>query len=179
MTMLPPSSDATGASITEGQFKTFIVGLRAFLYEKLGDDGSVAIQAFPADTRMLFQQTAAPTGWTKDTTQNDKALRVVSGTVGSGGSVAFSTVFGRQATDGHMLTTAQMPSHSHSMRLGVTGGSANVGWIIGGATSVTASASVDASGSSLIEPSAGSGNSHSHNIDIRVQYVDLIIATKD
>jgi hypothetical protein len=38
---------------------------------------------------MLFQQTAAPTGWTKDTTHNDKALRLTSGTVGTGGSVAF------------------------------------------------------------------------------------------
>lgn len=40
---------------------------------------------------MLFQQTSAPTGWTKVTTGVDnKALRVVSGTVGSGGTNAFS-----------------------------------------------------------------------------------------
>ena len=40
---------------------------------------------------MLFQQTSAPTGWTKQTSGVDnKALRVVSGTVGSGGSNAFS-----------------------------------------------------------------------------------------
>lgn len=48
---------------------------------------------FAAGTRMLFQQTAAPTGWTKDTTHNDKALRVVSGSVVNGGAIAFSTVF--------------------------------------------------------------------------------------
>ena len=46
---------------------------------------------FPSGTKMLFQQTAAPTGWTKVTSGVDnKALRVVSGTAGSGGSNAFS-----------------------------------------------------------------------------------------
>ena len=42
----------------------------------------VTNQGFPSGTKMLFQQTAAPTGWTKDTGSNDVALRVVSGTVG-------------------------------------------------------------------------------------------------
>ena len=44
------------------------------------------IELFPTGTLMLFQQTAAPTGWTKQTTHDDKALRVVSGTASSGGS---------------------------------------------------------------------------------------------
>ena len=30
-------------------------------------------EPFPQGTSMLFQQTAAPTGWTKQTTHNDKA----------------------------------------------------------------------------------------------------------
>jgi len=48
-------------------------------------------QAFPSGTKMLFQQTSAPTGWTKQTSGVDnKALRVVSGTAGSGGTNAFS-----------------------------------------------------------------------------------------
>ena len=51
-------------------------------------------QAFPSGTKMLFQQTSAPTGWTKVTSGvNNKALRVVSGSAGSGGNVAFTTVF--------------------------------------------------------------------------------------
>ena len=39
--------------------------------------------SFPAGTRMLFQQSAAPTGWTKETNSayNDKALRLVTGDV--------------------------------------------------------------------------------------------------
>jgi len=53
--------------------------------------GIANAQAFPSGTKMLFQQTAAPTGWTKVTSGVDnKALRVVSGTAGSGGSNAFS-----------------------------------------------------------------------------------------
>ena len=57
-----------------------------------GDGSNLSgIAAFPSGTKMLFQQTSAPTGWTKVTSGVDnKALRVVSGTVGSGGSNAFS-----------------------------------------------------------------------------------------
>jgi len=77
---------------------------------------------------MLFAQTAAPTGWTKDTTYDDYALRITSGTVSTGGSVNFSTAFASrsvagsfpggsllQATTGTTaLTAAQLPSHTHS-----------------------------------------------------------------
>jgi hypothetical protein len=74
---------------------------------------------------MLFQQTAAPTGWTKITTHNNKALRVVNGTASSGGTTGFTTVFASRTPGGSLsgtningavsattLTTAQMPSHT-------------------------------------------------------------------
>jgi hypothetical protein len=80
----------------------------------------------PSGTRMLFQQTAAPTGWTKDTSQNDKALRVVSGSVSSGGTVDFSTAFANKSFSGSTssqgvtgtvgdttLSLSQIPSHTH------------------------------------------------------------------
>jgi hypothetical protein len=83
--------------------------------------GSNAIDAFPSGTKMLFQQTAAPTGWTKDTTHNDKALRITSGTVSTGGSVAFETAFASQTPAGsvaltiagHALSISEIPSHRH------------------------------------------------------------------
>lgn len=85
--------------------------------------GGNKVDAFPAGTRMLFQQTAAPTGWTKDTVLNERALRVVSGSVTIGGAIAFSTVFSsarsttnatQSGTVGNTtLTTAQIPSHTH------------------------------------------------------------------
>jgi hypothetical protein len=133
---------------------------------------------------MLFQQTAAPTGWTKDTTHNNKALRVVSGTAGSGGSVAFTTAFASQAVSGSVgnttLTTAQIPSHSHITR--VVGQS----WASG--AFATMSASYNATPPSVQElnrtTTAGSSNAHNHGftgtaINLAVSYVDLIIATKD
>jgi len=70
---------------------------------------------FPSGTVLLFRQTAAPTGWTKITTENDAALRVVSGTVGTGGTVNFSTAFSATNTvDGTTLSTNQIPAHNHT-----------------------------------------------------------------
>ena len=73
---------------------------------------------------MLFQQTSAPTSWTKQTTHNNKALRVVSGTATPGGSTAFTSVFASRTPAGSVsvsggtvgnttLTTPQIPSHTH------------------------------------------------------------------
>lgn len=71
----------------------------------------------PAGTVMLFFQASAPSGWTQVTTQNDKALRVVSGTgAGTGGSTAFTSVFGSGKTTGsYTLTTSDVPAHTHDM----------------------------------------------------------------
>jgi hypothetical protein len=140
-------------------------------------------QAFPTGTVMLFAQTSAPTGWTKNTTTgNDSALRLVTGSVSTGGSVAFSTVFVSNravnitSVSGSIgnttLTTPQIPSHTHSIPFsgpsgaGVTSGSS--GSIQSGAT--------------------GGGGSHTHplsvssgsgDVNIAVQYVDIIRATAD
>ena len=71
---------------------------------------------------MLFYQTNAPTGWTKTTSGvNNVALRVVTGTAGSGGSNGFTNVFNTSvATSGgsvsnHTLSISQMPSHNHDI----------------------------------------------------------------
>jgi hypothetical protein len=139
----------------------------------------------PSGTLMLFQQTAAPTGWTKQTTHNDKALRVVSGAASSGGTTAFSTVFTNQtptistslSAAATTLSTTQMPSHSHSYTWFV-GGSACGGFNPGNGPVPGCSST----------GSAGSGGSHTHSISgsasstavtLNVQYVDLIIASKD
>jgi len=60
---------------------------------------------FATGTTLLFQQTTAPNGWTKQTTHNDKALRVVSGTASTGGSVGFTTAFASQAVNGTVGTS--------------------------------------------------------------------------
>jgi hypothetical protein len=83
-------------------------------------------------SRMLFEQSTAPTSWVKDAvSHNNKALRVVTGTATPGGSTAFTTVFtsrtpagtisgstGQIAAGGVVnnttLTLAQVASHSHT-----------------------------------------------------------------
>jgi hypothetical protein len=127
---------------------------------------------FPSGTVMLFVQTAAPTGWTKGTTHDNKALRVVSGTASSGGSVAFTTAFASGLSAGATtLSTSQIPSHSHTYYTK----SQPFGWgsLDGGAS--------DGNGANArTTTSAGSGGSHNHSLpSFDVQYVDVIIATKD
>jgi hypothetical protein len=138
---------------------------------------------FPTGTLMLFQQTAAPTGWTKQTTHDNKALRVVSGTASTGGSVAFTTAFASQAVSGTVgsttLSTSQIPSHSHSISAitGTDGGGGDSG--VAGYNGVAATQTTN-----FNTGSAGSGGSHNHSftgtaINLAVSYVDLIIASKD
>jgi len=132
----------------------------------------------PTGTAMLFAQTSAPTGWTKSTTHDNKALRVVSGAASSGGSVAFTTAFASQAVAGTVgntaLTLAQMPAHYHT----VYGAGAASG---GGASGLT---SFPGAGGNQSSSSEGSGATHTHTftgtaINLAVSYVDVIIATKD
>jgi hypothetical protein len=127
---------------------------------------------------MLFVQTAAPTGWTKSTANDNKALRVVSGTASTGGSVAFTTAFASKSVAGtvgnHTLTTAQIPSHSHNTKRSSGGEAAPTG----GARSLFTNNQTQAT------TSTGGGGSHNHSftgtaINLAVQYVDVIIATKN
>jgi hypothetical protein len=131
--------------------------------------GATGLLPFPTGTLMLFQQTAAPTGWTKQTTHNDKALRVVSGTPSSGGSSPFSTVFGLTATQSHTLSTAEIPAHTHGYESAVQ------------TTAVTNTSQqvVVSTAQSATSGSTGGGGGHTHNIELRVHYVDLIIAARD
>ena len=208
------------AEITDGSVGTAELANLSVTTAKLADSSVTAAKiaagvipvAFPAGTRMLFQQTAAPTGWTKDTTQNDKALRVVSGAVGSGGTVAFSTAFASRGFSGSTssetvtgtvgsttLDISQIPSHTHYVASGgggTTGAlsgtnyvdfnvnySTNNNYILNG-TSVGADRGLASyNGGSVGHTHTFSGGAHAHSfsgsIDMAVQYVDLIIASKD
>ena len=72
----------------------------------------------PSGTVMLFIQTSAPTGWTKSTAHDNKALRIVSGAAGSGGSVAFTTAFGSQAVTGSVAATASATATNQATTAG-------------------------------------------------------------
>lgn len=135
----------------------------------------------PSGSVMFFFQEAAPTGFTKSTANNDKALRVTSGDGGStGGTVAFETAFASQTATigGTALSIAQLPAHSHTisdfvgtstavpLEVNFGAGTDNVrGGLAGRSTS-----------------SVGSGSTHTHTssaIDLDVQYLNVIVCTKD
>ena len=91
------------------------------------DNSTLSSNPLPAGTVLLFAQTNAPTGWTKNTSDgNNHALRVVTGTASSGGSVDFTTAFASQAVTGTVsvsgsagattLTTPQIPAHRHPIQ---------------------------------------------------------------
>lgn len=123
---------------------------------------------FPSGTVMLFNQTAAPVGWTKGTTHNDKALRLVTGSVSTGGTDAFTTTFSAsKATESHTLTVDEIPSHSHQMQSNTQG------------TRAGSNTQVVGAGTGYATTSVGGDGGHTHDITMDVQYVDIILATKD
>jgi hypothetical protein len=156
---------------------------------------SPAPNAIPSGTVMLFYQASAPTGWTQVTTQNNKALRVVSGTGGgTGGSVAFTTAFASQTPSGSVsitgvsgsagsttLTTPQIPSHSHP-----AGGSGNAkrgavpgNYMTAPGTNPTGGAGGDGAHTHPFSFSSGTGTFTGNAINLAVQYIDVIIASKN
>ena len=165
------TNGTTAVSISTGQVVTF---------------ANPPTGVFPSGTALLFQQTTAPTGWTKSTTHDNKALRVVSGSASSGGSVGFTTAFASQAVSGTVgdttLTTAQMPSHAHTTNS--FGCAASASGNIDSNGFVTGTATADRQGGSRGIQNTGGGTAHNHSftgtaINLAVQYVDVIIATKD
>ena len=81
-----------------------------------GDQTWQSIAAeFASGTTIVFYQASAPTGWTKSTSHDNKALRVVSGTGGgSGGSSSFTSVFASRGVP--------LPEHNHSASSDTHGG---------------------------------------------------------
>lgn len=138
------------------------------------------VLSIPGGTVLAFFQAAAPVGWSQITTHNNKALRIVSGTGGgSGGSVAFTTAFASQAVSGSIgsttLTSAQIPAHTHGIKLGAVDTTGSI-WPADGDGPI--------SNTGATEANTGGGGSHNHTftgtaINLAVQYIDLILASKN
>jgi hypothetical protein len=159
---------------------------------------SAAAAAFDAGTRMIFAQNAAPTGWTKDTTNyNQHAMRIVTGTAGgTAGTVDFSTAFASQAVTGSVsisaisgsagattLSTPQIPSHAHAIQYGT--GNATFGTQraqITNNNTGTFNSNAEGGGGSHTHPfsfSSGSGTFSGTAINLAVKYLNVMTATKD
>jgi len=158
---------------------------------------SAAAESFPAGTVMLFAQTNAPTGFTKDTSNfNNSALRVVTGSASSGGSVDFTTAFASQTPSGSVsvtissisgsagnttLSTPQIPSHTHP-----SVGNPNEGGHQGAPFNAAAPGTTGATGGGgahshpfSFSSGSGSGTFSGNAINLAVKYVDVIRATKN
>ena len=147
-----------------------------------------------SDTPLYFYQSSAPTGWSQVTSNDNRMMRVVSGTgAGTGGSNGFTNTFTNRtysanfnvpfsaSVSNHTLSTPQLPTHSHSTEAG-DGGNYNPSPV------VNASANGRPSGTSNSGNAGGSGG-HSHpagvsasagwsaGIDMRVQYINVIYCT--
>jgi len=196
---------ATGA--TTGVFTTLGISGALSLSGSAGTSGQILTSAgagvvptwqtqtptFAAGTRLAFQQSAAPTGWTIETgaAYNNAALRIItSGTAGTGGTAEFTTAFtsrtpaGTVATTnaGTTLSTSQygLLSHSHDYTRTLIGSGST---IEDGSPLTSTSATVNTSTESDTTVS-----SHTHTatstftgtaMDFAVKYVDFIIAAKN
>ena len=146
---------------------------------------------FPAGTKMLFRQTAAPVGWTKDTTYTDAALKVTSGTISeqATGGKEFSTLLASRT-----IEEANLPSHTHSFSATTSSNGAHTHTIAfnlqttGGENGANAGA-VDADAGTETTSSSGT---HTHTVSgttgtagsgaalaFDVNFVDVIIATRN
>lgn len=200
-------------TITRGQDGTVGVAHLAGdrIENRAGKSTFSSFDQFPSGTRMTFNQTAAPTGWTKDTTAalNDSALRVVTGTVGSGGTYAFSAGCTVVAAHTHTFTSgSESAGHTHSGATGtVSSGhthntalvsSAATGYGLGSSVAGVSGASFATSNSTLTSDinanhthsftSGGASVTHTHsgttadsnNSETWVpKYIDIIIASKN
>lgn len=167
-------------------------------YNSTEDDfftvGPVTDGFFAAGVDMVFYEATAPTGWTA-VSQNDKALRVVTQAAGTGGSAGGTTAFSSVFTSRTILQ-ANLPSYNlsaasltGSVSTTLTNGSSVIHGTSGteveggggperAVSDLTSSTVSLASGTVTFGgsiPSGGSGTA----MDFAVQYVNVIIATKD
>lgn len=151
----------------------------------------------PSGTKMIFFQASAPTGWSQDTSNNDKALRVVSTSGGgTGGTTGFKNLTHSHTGSGGS-TVAPTQSHYHGTATSngsattylsadqlisrQRGGGAGIGnnnyeYNLGGSTSF----------SNVVgrTTSTGGSSSHSHSVTvdsatISPKYIDVIVCSKD
>jgi len=234
-----PSGTNNGTIVARGTNGDFTAGnISATSFIKSGGtssqflkaDGSVdsnsyitAAQApspIPAGTVMLFFQAAAPTGWTKSTTHNNKAIRIVSGSGGvSAGSTGFTTVFTSRTPSGtvsvsgsntggsvssHTLTTAEIPSHTHTINdpghshatyATDDGGRNDNTTAQGGQTYLQGGYNTLSATTGISINSSGGGGGHTHgftnpswsgsasftgsSLDFDVSYIDVIVCSKN
>lgn len=137
--------------------------------------GSTNADPIPTGSRMIFYNGAVPSGWAAYTVLNDYGIKIVSSAASAGvssGSVNYSTLFARTATDSHTLTTNEIPSHTHDVKYSPNS------FAGGGAPAVQSIASSGSTTASAAAIATGGGAGHTHDIDMRVRTAAVFIAVR-
>jgi hypothetical protein len=183
-----PANPFNGEEYIGGNGVTYTYSTVPGVWSTIGGGGGAII---PTGTVAPFFQAAAPTGWVQVTTQNNKAVRIVSGAGGgTGGTIPFSTLFsptstysgGITITSGQVgdasLSIGQLASHQH--------GCSNDSVI----AATTQGGQVRTAGAGGVQTSAvGSNAAHTHTLagaaavgnftsNFDLQYVDMLLAAK-
>ncbi len=168
-----------------GTLTKLSAGTAGFVLTSNGAGAAPSWQAagggFVTGTRMSFNQSSAPTGWTKDTTAalNDSIMRIVTGTVANGGSTAFSTFNGQTSVGATTLAESQMPAHSHELRNASNSSGSTIALA---STAKVSNAQVLSNFGGITTNyvlNSGGGGSHNHSITTNIKYNDFIIASKN
>lgn len=161
-------------------------GNRAITWDDLQTDllgeWKTAGHVYAAGVRVVFQQTSAPTGWVKETNAayNNVGLRLTTGTVSTGGSVAFDTVFSSQALSGTVgndtPSITKMAAHSHAVTVDARDTS-------GGTGSVAPASGAVVDNKVFTSASTGGGAAHNHsltmnNLNLALKYAGVTIGQK-
>lgn len=190
-----PSSLTAETALASGDIFPFYdlsaVADRGITYANLKTNLTTDFQAdgrmFPVGTRMTFQQTTPPTGWTKETstTYTDAAVRLSVGTVTTGGSRIFSSTFTSRTPTGSIgaitLSTGNLPSHTVDLSTKTKTGAA---FVAGAQTYEMLSGTNDFNTSTTeTSNSVGSGTSFTPTftgdaMDFAVKFVDFTIGQK-
>lgn len=129
----------------------------------------------PSGSVMVFPQTTVPTGWTRVSTYDDAALRVVGSAVpGSGGVNGFISQLVNQLTStGTGLNATQIPSHFHSWGVKLDNGH-------GSGSEFVFEVQLTPPGSvTIVSSFVGGGAPHSHTVTLNTKYLDVLIASKN
>lgn len=168
----------TAARPASGQYGLYFDTLRNALQRDNGSAWEDIATNIPSGTVMVFYQASAPVGWTKVITQDDKALRVVSGTGGgTGGTSAISTGISHTvnahthsiSTDGnHTHTTS---NQSQALEGGYAGGGS-------GEAAKTHTHPIASSGSHT-HGGGATGSATPGTNTVTLAYIDVLLASKD
>lgn len=138
---------------------------------------------FSSTTRVIFQQTTPPSGWSKETngSYNDLGLRLTTGTVGAPtGATSFTSLFtSSRATDSQgSHQHAAAGDHAHGGTL--TTGGPSTDHAVGGTGSYAAGSGHTHNVTILTANThqhAATG-AHTHNTNLQLKYTDVVIGKR-